>query len=571
MLHLDYHIHFKKKDMKKIIQLITICLVITSCDFQKVTDLQDDFEIKVTAEPVLSRVDIKVFNSKDGSDISENINLSFSGQDADKIYTVNGNKNFKIENGFISLGINRNTVVTNENPLSITATISANGYITKSQEINFDGGDMQEVQMSMMKLSDLPESTSLKSVTETLVNNKTTKEIKIEIPSKSDSNEIIEVSIPADTEFYDENGNTITGSDVKIDFQTFDTTIPTVDELSNSVTNPETLAGGYNEFPGSLEIQDASKSSNTNNLASKYLVPIGSLYCIYYYVNGRRVYGVSRPTTFYFIIRKNRINPNTGQNVKAGDLIAFYRKVGNRNSKIGDVVVKNWSSNYLYFRKTIPAGPGIYPYGFEVTPSCNTVPNKITFQNDNKRTFYFYNIANKTNPNRALRWGYMYFDGKYEVNSRNVRYWRNRAIGMLKDNMILKIYYYSWQERRFKVIYNKEVSTCDLDGQTIDITNPDCYQQRALDLRLKCPDATYFLNYSSIYYKKESDRYWSYFDRVINSKLNGKSPCLEAGEKYQFGFWYNGWKKTPPLTEQEMLKLYENFDLDAICKAIKDL
>ena len=81
MLHLDYHIHFKKKDMKKIIQLITICLVITSCDFQKVTDLQDDFEIKVTAEPVLSRVDIKVFNSKDGSDISENINLSFSGQE----------------------------------------------------------------------------------------------------------------------------------------------------------------------------------------------------------------------------------------------------------------------------------------------------------------------------------------------------------------------------------------------------------------------------------------------------------------------------------------------------------
>lgn len=577
MLHLGYHIHFKKKDMKKILQLLTICLILTSCEFQKVTDLQDSFEIKVLAEPVLSKLNIKVFNSKDGSDISEKINLSFSGAGADQIYTVNGSKRFLIEKGLITVGINRNTVVSDQTPLTISATVTADGYMTKTQEINFDGSDIQEVQISLMKLDDLPSSTIIKSVTETLKNNKTTKEILIEIPPTTDEDDtIMEVSIPADTEFYDENGNVMTGGNVTIDLQTFETTIPSVDELSANVTNPETLAGGFNEFPGSLEIDAlSSKSGNLKRAAGSYLSPIGSLYCIYYYVNGRRVSGVSRPTTYSFSVNNYTVNPNTGNYVKAGDIISFYRTVNNTNTKIADIPLSSrtswWGNTYLSFTVTIPAGPGIYPYGFEVTPTCSSLSSGVSFKNDGRRTFYCYNVANKYNPQRALRWGYMYFDGTYEVNSRNIKYYSNKALDMLKDDMILTIYYYSFEQGRFKVAYQEEVSKCDLDGKTIDITNTDCFKERDLDLSLDCPDAKYLLNNLYVYYKKDTDGYWSYFDRVSRSRLNGKSPCLDPGVKYQFGFWYDGWKVTPPLTEQEMLNLYQNFDLPTICNAIKDL
>lgn len=557
--------------MKKIAQLFALCLVIASCDFQKALDLQDDFEIKVSAEPVFSKVNIKVFNAKDGSDLSENIDLSFSGADADKIYTVNGNKNFKIENGFVALGVNRNTAVSEDNPLVVTATLSADGLVTKTQEINFDGTEIQEVQISMMKLSDLPQSTVLESVTETLANNRTTQEIKIEVAPNNNAEEVSEVIIPADTEFYDENGNTMTGGAVTVDVQIFDTTIPTLDELSTGTENPETLAGGFNEFPGSLEIGNSAKSRDFNRLNGSYLSPIGSLYCIYYYINGRRVSGVSRPTTITFWIWKGVQNPNTNQNIKAGDIVSFYRTFNGVNTKIGDIAVQNRTSSYVSARVTLPAGPGIYPYGFEITPSCNTLSNGVTFKNDGRRTFYCYSVANKFNPTRALRWGYMYFDGTYQINNRNVRYWRNRAFDMLKDDMILTVYYYNRQESRFKVAYQEETSKCDLDGQTIDITNTECFQERDLNLSLTCPDATYLLNNLYVYYKKEGDRRWSYFDRVRNSRLDGKSPCLEAGTKYEFGFWYDGWKVTPPLTEQEMLSLYQNFDLPTICNAIKNL
>lgn len=562
--------------MKKVLQLIAICLLITACDFEKVTSLQDDFEIKVSAEPVFSIINLKVFNAKDGSDITENLDLKFSGENADKVYTVNGSKKFKIENGFVTLGINRNIVVSPENPIEVTATISANGFVSKTQVVNFDGSDIQEVQISMLKESDLPQSIAYINVTETLQDNKTTKEILIEIPPTTDEDDIMEVSIPKDTEFYDENGNTITGGNVTVELQTFDTTVPTLDELSADVANPETLAGGFNEFPGSLEFDgDSGKSAKATRANGSYLSPIGSLYCIYYYVNGRRVSGVSRPTTYSFSVSRNIINPNTGQYVKAGDIIAFYRTANNVNTKIANVPVTTrsswWGRTYLSFTVTIPAGPGVYPYGFEVTPSCNTLSTGVKFKNDGRRTFYCYYISNKYNPQRALRWGYMYFDGTYEVNSRNIRYYRNKALDMLRDDMILTILYYNRQENRYKIAYQEEVSKCDLDGKTVDITNTECFQERNLDLSLECPDATYLLNNLYVYYKKDTDRYWNYFDRVSRSKLNGKSPCLDPGTKYQFGFWYGGWKVTPPLTEQQMLNLYQNFDLPTLCNAVKDL
>ena len=90
LLHLDYHIHFKKKDMKKIIQLMAICLTIISCDFQKVSDLQDDFQIKVAAEPVLSKISFKIFDANAGKDIPSSVKIDFTGTNADKIFTVNG-------------------------------------------------------------------------------------------------------------------------------------------------------------------------------------------------------------------------------------------------------------------------------------------------------------------------------------------------------------------------------------------------------------------------------------------------------------------------------------------------
>jgi hypothetical protein len=578
MLHLDYHIHFKKKDMKKIIQLLTLCLLITSCDFQKVTDLQEDFEIKVSAEPVLSKISFKIFDANAGKDIASSVKIDFTGPDADKIYTVNGSKSLKVENGFITVGINRNFPVSKENPLTVTASISADGYMPKERVVTFDGDDIREVQVSLLKQDELPESTVLEKVTQGLSGNATTSEISVSVTSNRNSEETSDFTLPTGTTFYDEDDNLITGTSLTADLQIFDSESSNEEDTPTEEQNPESFNSGENEFPGGLNLDgDFSKSETKNGslnkkLVQNYLVPVTSLGCYYLYVNGRRVYRFSNPLLVRNYIYRNAINPITGLPVKLGDAVSvfYYNRSTRTKDKLSTAIVKRDGRGF-YVEFLAPRS-GVYPVGFEVNfnHSCTSI-NSIKFVNNGRRTFYRYYVAHKSNPRRAIRYGYMYFDGTKEVTDNSLNYWSNRGLSFLGEDMVLKIYYYSRSSRRYSLVYDQEVSVCELDGQTIDISNTDCFEERDLDLSLDCPDATYLLSNLYVYHKKESDRYWSYFDRVSNSRLNGKSPCLEAGVKYQFAFWYGGWKITPPLTEAEMLNLYQNFDLPTICKAIKDL
>lgn len=580
MDHSDYHIHFKKKDMKKIIQLLTLCFVLTSCDFEKVTDLQDDFEIKVNAEPVLSKVSFKIFDANAGKDILSNVKLEFTGEDADNLFTVNGSKSLKVENGFITVGINRNFPVSKENPLSLTAVVSADGYMPKEREVTFDGEDIREVQISLLKQDDLPESTVLEKVTQSMSGNATTSEINVSISSNRNSEEVSDFILPSGTSFYDEDDNLMTGTSMTANLQIFDADSANEEDIPTEEQNPESFNSGENEFPGGLNLDgDFSKTkTKTKNgslqrgLTQSYLVPVTNLGCYYLYLNGKRVYRFSKPLLVRNYIFRNAINPTTGQPVNAGDAVNvyYYNRATRNKDKMSTAIVKKDGRGF-YVEFTAPKS-GVYPVGFEVNfnHSCASI-NSVKFVNNGRRTFYRYYVAHKSNPTKAIRYGYMYFDGTKEVADNNLDYWANKGLSFLGEDMVLKIYYYSQSSRRYKLVYDQETSICELDGKTIDISNTDCFEERDLDLSLDCPDATYLLNNLYVYHKKESDSYWSYFDRVSNSRLNGRSPCLEPGVKYQFAFWYSGWKITPPLTEVEMLNLYENFNLPEICNAIKDL
>lgn len=565
--------------MKKIFSIATIFTVlciVTSCDFEKASELQDKFEIKVLAEPVLSKLNLRVFNANQGEEIPTDVKLELTGTNANQILTVDGSKEFKVASGFITLGVNKDFVVTPTNPLTVTATVSADGFISKTRDLIFDGSDISEIQISMLEKANLPDQIQLETVRQTLSGNQTTTDINVSITSKINTEEVTEFTIPANTSFFDEDDNLITGTNLQADFQTFNNEGPEEDEVLDPNENPEVLNGGVNEFPGGLSLGDDISNKSLRKIQQRleqsYLVPVTNLWCFYLFVNGRKVRRFSNPTLVRNYIFRNAFNPDTNQPVKVGDIVSvyFYNRNTRKKEKLSNATVQRDRRGF-YVEFTAPRS-GVYPIGFErkFNHTCSSI-NSIKFTNNGQRSFYRYTVASKSNPNRPIRYGYMYFNGQLEINSNNLNYWRYRGFSSLGDDMILKIYNYSRQQRRYKVVYDKEISVCELDGQTIDISNDDCFQERDLDLSLACPDATYLLNNVYVYFKEENSRGWGYFDRIRNSRLDGKSPCLEAGKKYQFGFWYSGWKITPPLTEAEMVNLYENFDLPTICKAVKEL
>jgi hypothetical protein len=567
------------KNYKKILYSLVAFAALASCDLDKVTSLEDSFEISVAAEPVLSKVSVIVYDAADGSGVDSNVDVSIVGADSDKIFTISGSKALNLANGFMILGVKRNTTVSTDNPITVTATFTADGYLPREREITFDGTDIREEQVSLLKRDNLPETQVLQTERQALSNNATSSEISVSMASNTNAEEITELTIAEGTTFEDEDGNPITGTNLQADFQTFDSQTPDVNEPVDPEQNPEVFNGGNNDFPGGLSIDGSTsaKSSNgkfynlseKNSLTQSYLIPITSLGCYYLFVDGRRVYRFSTPMLVRNYVYRNARNPETGELVKDGDIVSvYYNSTSNGvREKLADVAIQS-DARGKYVEFQAPRA-GVYPVGFErsFNHSCTSI-NSVKFQNDGKRSFFFYSVAPKSNPDRAIRYGYMYFDGIYEVTNSNINRWSNRALNFLGDDMIIKIYSYNRATRRYEVVYDEEISVCELDGQTINITNSECFEERDFNLVLPCPDATYILNNVYVYFKAENDRYWGYFDNIRNGKLDGKSPCFESGVKYQFGFYYDGWRTTPPLTEEQMNNLYENLDIAAICNAI---
>lgn len=561
------------KNYKKILFTLAAFVALASCDLEKVTSLEDTFEISVAADPVLSKVNIRVYDAADGDNVDSSVNVSIAGADVDKIFTLSGDKNIELANGFTVLGVKRGTTVTPENPITINATFTADGYITREREIVFDGTDITDEQISMLKRDELPETQVLQTETQTLNNNATSAEISVSMTSNTNSEEVTDLRISEGTTFEDEDGNAITGTNLQADFQTFDSQTPDVDRQIDPDTDPESFNGGNNDFPGGLGLDNTSSKSTSkyykSSLTQGVLIPITSLGCYYLFVDGRRVYRFSTPMLVRNYVYRNARNPNTGEAVKDGDIVSvyFYNRSTRTREKLADVAIKSdGRGKYVEFQAP---RAGVYPVGFEKSfnHSCTSI-SSVKFQNDGKRTYFFYSVAPKSNPTRAIRYGYMSFNGTYEVTDNNINRWSNRALNFLGDDMILTIYSYNRSTRRYEIVYNQEISICELNGQTINITNSECFKERNFDLTLRCPDATYILNNVYVYYKPENGPRWLFFDRVLNGRLSGKTPCFEDGVKYEFGFYYGEWRTTPPLTEDQMTQLYQNLDINAICNAI---
>lgn len=573
--------------MKKITKILSaifaFLLIYTSCDLKEIETLTDDFQIKVSAQPVFNLKNIKISNLNKGESINQNISISFEGENADKIYTINGTKDFKVEEGFLTVGITKDYVVTKDNPISVSAIVSANGYITKSRTINFDGSEFSEDEIGLLERGNLPDYTVLESVSETLSNNETQSEISLSITSNINPEEVSEFNIPQNTSFFDEDDNLISGSSVEADFQTFDTEATDESYTTAADENPESSSIVNNEFPGGLSVDgDFQKSPNFKSfqksqldLPQSYLIPITNLGCYYLYVNGRRVYRFSNPMLVRNYIFSGAQNPNTGEAIKENDMVSvyFYNTTTRSREKLQDAFIKKDANGRFYVEFNAPKS-GVYPVGFErsYNHSCSEI-NTIKFTNNGRKSFYWYYVANKYNPSRAIRYGWMYFNGEYDVNSENINYYNNSALKMLGDDMVLKIYHYSYDEGRFKNIYDKEISVCELNGQSINITNQDCFEDMGqIEFSIDCPDNTsYRLSQTYIYYKPQGS-YWRWYGNVTDSKLDGgKSACLQLGTNYVFGFYYDGWKVTPPITKDEVEALKTKLDINAICDAIKDL
>lgn len=568
--------------MKTIKYLIMAFLLIVqvSCIDKK---FEEEFKLVITPDAVVSKVNLNLVDVTDANTPIPTASVSFSGEHASKIYTPEGKQDFTASDGALSFGLLSGVSPSLENPITIGMTVNATGYDTKTEELVFDGtNSAQLLTVTMNKTGQEAPGVQIVSKTENLSENKTTEVIEItntnESEEEGNSEEVAEttLTIEAATSFLDEDGATITGGSIEVDAQTFDTEINLEDEdfPAPEQTAFESVPGGGFSLETVEDDPNASskiyKVSKTNSYAYNYLVSLGNPYCFYIYVNGRKVYWLTKETTVRtYVYYRNVINPSTGRPVAEGDIVDVYRRdYYGRYYKLPTQGIIKRSGSRLYAEyKT--RYTGVHYFGFTGggnQNTCNTF-NKVTFRNEGRPTYYQFIL--RSSSGRYIASMGRYIAGDFNIYGSWLRYsYYQRLIPLFNEGLTLSIYGYNYSSYRYERVYDQEVSWCDLDNQTIDVKTSECATYYDLDLNFNCDKVNVSLSYTPVYYRKVGDPYYRYYQYIYRGYVRGWGTCFEDESEYEFRVYYDRQWRTSPAVKGKNLNL--EFDDEAICNYIED-
>lgn len=585
------------KNYIKLIVLFTLVIIINACDLDKLTYLEENFEITVDAQPVYNIKTFKIVNAKDGSEILDNIKFQISGKNANKIYTNSGGKSLSVKNGSISIGVEKNFLVSPDNPIQLTAKIESTGYIPKEISLNFDGiGEASEI-ISLLNINNLPDNIDYEEKNIDLYNGEIIAETTLSFDSNNDDD--IEIKIEKGIKFLDENNQVINGSNLVYQQTRYGLISEDLIDETFNVQNPPSLEK-YQQTPIDLfDVSGSIAAKSTKNyddekFSSSYVLPLTSPSYRQVYVNGKLVSSLSKPSIVQQRIRyRNTINPQTNEQIKEGDKVfAFNKIIETVDGKIVTSIIKkelvlkkhSWGYLYVEYESDKPSGYRLIGFEIDTDHQCSEI-DEINFVNNGIKTEYTFAIYHKSNPSRPIAWKnwIMLSDTTYKVDGFNLPKWFSGSVTnlfrLMGENTILKIYRWSFDDAyrwgRRKLVYNQEISSCELSGQTIDITNTDCSVERQIDFFLDCDNTSYGGFYFDIEYFEVDENgvaagWGKPYGNISAGSLYGKTPCLQPEQSYRFTFYYGEYYKSEPLKGKQVDSLFINFDRNALCNAIKD-
>lgn len=300
--------------MKKILYL-AVALSAASLTFTQCTKPTKDLSFNVNPEPFDYIVSLQFYDAAKLGAAPSDITLTIEGEQAANIYELSGTKNFKLSEGIIDLGLLYKANPTADAPANFTVIATCPGYLPVRIPISIEEGNHEmAIATSMISLSTPPPGVG---VTEdnsfTLTNNANTSVISVATSSTTtdpSTSQKLNISIPAGTSFKDADGNTISGSTLKVQAVNFGTSDP----------------AAINAFPGGGN--GAGFTSNnvidaTGKIVSGTFQTAGFA-DIQMFVDGKEVKGFSQPIQMHMTLNNSDVNVTTGNPYAAGDVVSVY-------------------------------------------------------------------------------------------------------------------------------------------------------------------------------------------------------------------------------------------------------
>lgn len=270
------------------------------------TKAKENLDIYINADVIHYSVLLEV--NEVGGESPKDLDISIVGDDAGVIYDIVGNKDLKLNNGLITLGVNPKNEPTAADPIHFSIKISGSGYIGVTVPVIIDKEQFSQVRtVSILKLSSPPSSVTIADRTVELPDNGTsTQAIIVSNPVNTTSKEITTVTVPASTQFLNAAGTQITGTSVDLSLINYNT---------QSVES-------NNLFPGGT-FSAANVTNSNNQSVSAFFLP-AAFSMVTLKINGTEVKKFDQPITISMELNPLYKLLNSNATVKEGDQLPIW-------------------------------------------------------------------------------------------------------------------------------------------------------------------------------------------------------------------------------------------------------
>lgn len=313
------------------------CLVMIGLLFfaacTKPEDIINDFQVHITPSFYKYVVQVELQNiSNPDQEFSGNATVTITGEDADAIYNIDGTKSFAVNFGTLQLMVAREYEPTPNDPLEFTVNVEANGYKGVSVPILVEEESYHvEALAPLLDLNDLPVGMANQTTSQNMdpATNTLAQPLVLNTGT-ADSVSAMQVTIPTNIQFLDENGNVIKAKNANTKLE--------VGVLSYN----DTSRAAQKSMPGGSLVQMVDDGNG--NMQEELLDPT-STFEIEMKVNGQKVAGFKGGKNGSIDARINvpghMINPETDAPYAEGDSISLM------SLSHGDKAWKNDGGTYI--------------------------------------------------------------------------------------------------------------------------------------------------------------------------------------------------------------------------------
>lgn len=286
-------------------QKLYTTLLLISITLLHCTNPLQDVEIQVSTDIIHYSALLEVQDGK-GNPVND-VTVNITGQDADDIYNLAGNKTFLLQGGIIGVGVHPHRDPRPDAPVKFNIELTGTGYLTQNIPVTMVNGRLQQViKADVLRISDAPAGVAIATPKAALQGGTNAAEIKLETPVQNQTAEITTISLPAGTRFQNAEGNPISGSQLSA-------VIAHVDPAKEDAMN---IFPGGSLIVDNVEIPGQGLQTGTFNPAG--LVNIDMT------VGGSEVKHFTQPITVAIQIDPSFTNLATGGPIRPGDVLGVY-------------------------------------------------------------------------------------------------------------------------------------------------------------------------------------------------------------------------------------------------------